>query len=215
MDNEQTTTEQQSTAPATEESSTQQPTAADEAGKTPKAKTVDSDKILAKMQKRIDAVSGEKNDLKDENEQLKAQIKELKGQSKKSVKELSDDDKTKQAMADKDKQIQDLQNQIAHSKAVKETMQIFNESGFYPSEDVVNLVVTSDAKQTYQNTQAILGLISDIQEKTKQGLLKGTTPRVSGKKPTKSLDGMSLMERAQLLKDDPSAYSKLAHDAGY
>lgn len=179
MDNEQTA-EQQSTAPTTEEPSAQQPTAADEAGKTPKAKTVDSDKILAKMQKRIDAVSGEKNDLKDENEQLKAQIKELKGKSEKSVKELSEDDKTKQAMADKDKQIADLQNQIAHNKAVKDTMQVFNDSGFYPSEDVVNLVVASDAQQTYDNTKAILDLISEVQDQTKKGLLKGKTPRVTG-----------------------------------
>ena len=59
-------------------------------------------------------------------------------------------------------------------------MQVFNDSGFYPSEDVVNLVVASDAQQTYDNTKAILDLISEVQDQTKKGLLKGKTPRVTG-----------------------------------
>ena len=214
-DNEQQTTTQ-SVAPVEAKQAADQQQPKDDTSKAPKkAEGVDSDKILAKMQKRIDAVSGEKNSLKDENEHLKAQIKELKGSSKKSVKELSDNDKTKQALSEKDKKIQELQEQIAHSKAVKDAMGVFNDSGFYPSEDVVNLVVTNDPEQTYANTKAILDLIADVQDKAKKGLLKGTTPRVSGKKPTKNLDKMSLLERVELNKKDPAAYKRLIEQSGY
>lgn len=164
--------------------------------KAPQVDGVDSDALLGKLKKRIGKEQSEKNQYKDENDRLKARIKELEGSTdnKKSVKELSDDDRSRDELAAKDKQIQELQNQIAHNQAVKDTMAVFQDSGFSPSDEIVEMVVTGDDKQTYANTKAILNLIADVQDKTKQGMLKGTTPRVNGQQSVTKADIMKIKD---------------------
>lgn len=161
--------------------------------KAPKVDGVDSDALLGKLKKRIGKEQSEKNQYKDENDRLKARIKELEG-NKKSVKELSDDDKSKDALAAKDQQIQDLKNQLSHNKAIKDTLAVFQDSGFNPSDEIVEMVVTGDDEHTYANTKAILDLIADVQEKTKQGMLKGKTPRVNGQPSVTKDDIMKIKD---------------------
>ena len=189
--NEDTTN--QNVTPANEEQGKQE---AQEQPKAPKVEGVDSDALLGKLKKRIGKEQSEKNQYKDEVDRLKARIKELEGSTdnKKSVKELSDDDKSKDELAAKDKRIQELQNQLDHNKAVKETMAVFQDSGFNPSDEIVEMVVTGDDAQTYANTKAILNLIADVQDKTKQGMLKGTTPRVNGKQSVTKADIMKIKD---------------------
>ena len=107
--NEDTTN--QNVTPANEEQGKQE---AQEQPKTPKVEGVDSDALLGKLKKRIGKEQSEKNQYKDEVDRLKAQIEELEGSTdkKKSVKELSDDDKSRDELAAKDKRIQELQNQL-------------------------------------------------------------------------------------------------------
>lgn len=164
--------------------------------KAPQVDGVDSDALLGKLKKRIGKEQSEKNQYKDENDRLKARIKELEGSTdnKKSVKELSDDDRSRDELAAKDKQIQELQNQIAHNQAVKDTMAVFQDSGFSPSDEIVEMVVTGDDKQTYANTKAILNLIADVQDKTKQGMLKGKTPRVNNQPSVTKADIMKIKD---------------------
>ncbi|WP_242362523.1 capsid assembly scaffolding protein Gp46 family protein [Limosilactobacillus antri] len=189
--NEDTTN--QNVTPANEEQGKQE---AQEQPKAPKVEGVDSDALLGKLKKRIGKEQSEKNQYKDENDRLKARIKELEGSTdkKKSVKELSDDDKSRDELAAKDKQIQELQNQLDHNKAVKETMAVFQDSGFNPSDEIVEMVVTGDDEQTYANTKAILNLIADVQDKTKQGMLKGKTPRVNGQQAVTKADIMKIKD---------------------
>lgn len=189
--NEDTTS--QNVTPANEEQGKQE---TQEQPKAPKVEGVDSDALLGKLKKRIGKEQSEKNQYKDENDRLKARIKELEGSTdkKKSVKELSDDDKSRDELAAKDKRIQELQNQLDHNKAVKETMAVFQDSGFNPSDEIVEMVVTGDDEQTYANTKAILNLIADVQDKTKQGMLKGTTPRVNGQQSVTKADIMKIKD---------------------
>lgn len=188
MDNE--TEIEQPVTPATEQQDKQ------DNPKALKIDGVDSDALLGKLKKRIGKEQSEKNQYKDENDRLKARIKELEGSTdnKKSVKELSDDDKSRDELAAKDKQIQELQDQLNHNKAVKETMAVFQDNGFNPSDEIVEMVVTGDDDQTYANTKAILGLIADVQDKTKQGMLKGKTPRVNGQQSVTKADIMKIKD---------------------
>lgn len=144
-----------------------------------KDKQLDGDELVKKLQKRIGKEQNEKHSLQDQLDKANAKIKEL--QSGKSIKNLSDEDKDKKAEDEKDKEIASLRAQITRRDNIKQTDEVFKDAGLTVGDDVLNMVVVDDDKQTYANVQALIKYTNQIQSGVKKELLKGSTPRNNGK----------------------------------
>lgn len=142
-------------------------------------KQLDGDKLVKKLQKRIGKEQNEKHSLQDQLDKANEKIKQL--QSGKSIKDLSDEDKAKKAESDKDKKIASLEAQITRRDNIKQTDEVFKEAGLNVSDDVLNMVVVDNDKQTYANVQALIKYTNQIQSGVKKELLKGSTPKINGK----------------------------------
>lgn len=142
-------------------------------------KQLDGDKLVKKLQKRIGKEQNEKHSLQDRLDKANEKIKQL--QSGKSIKDLSDEDKAKKAESDKDKKIASLEAQITRRDNIKQTDEVFKEAGLNVSDDVLNMVVVDNDKQTYANVQALIKYTNQIQSGVKRELLKGSTPKINGK----------------------------------
>lgn len=146
------------------------------------AQKVDTNKIISKLKGRISKEQKSKHDLQQENEALKKQLEQYADlQSGKSIKDLSDEEKAKKADSDKDKRIAELEATIKRNKALRETQEIFTESGLNVSNEVLEMVVADDAKTTLANATAITNLIENVKEATRKELLAGKTPQNFGK----------------------------------
>lgn len=158
----------------------EQPTAENEAPKNDGTGSQDfnSDEIVSKLQKRIGKEQASKNDYKDRLEKAEAKIKEL--TAGKSVKQLSDDDKAKNEADEKDKTIKELQAKLARQTSLNETDKVFKEAGLKVDDDVLNMIVTNDDKQTYANAQALINYTNKVQEEVRKSFLKGATPKHNG-----------------------------------
>lgn len=162
---------------AQEQQVTEQPK---DTGTDPKEdKQLDGDKLVKKLQKRIGKEQNEKHSLQDQLDKANAKIKEL--QSGKSIKNLSDEDKAKKTEDEKDKEIASLRAQITRRDNIKQTDEVFKDAGLAIGDDVLNMVVVDDDKQTYANVQALIKYTNQIQSGVKKELLKGSTPRNNGK----------------------------------
>lgn len=157
----------------------EQPTAENEATKNDGTGSQDfnSDEIVSKLQKRIGKEQASKNDYKDRLEKAEAKIKEL--TAGKSVKQLSDD-KAKNEADEKDKTIKELQAKLARQTSLNETDKVFKEAGLKVDDDVLNMIVTNDDKQTYANAQALINYTNKVQEEVRKSFLKGATPKHNG-----------------------------------
>lgn len=142
-------------------------------------KQLDGDELVKKLQKRIGKEQNEKHSLQDQLDKANAKIKEL--QSGKSINNLSDEDKDKKAEDEKDKEIASLRAQITRRDNIKQTDEVFKDAGLTVGDDVLNMVVVDDDKQTYANVQALIKYTNQIQSGVKKELLKGSTPRNNGK----------------------------------
>lgn len=142
-------------------------------------KQLDGDKLVKKLQKRIGKEQNEKHSLQDQLDKANEKIKQL--QSGKSIKDMSDEDKAKKAESDKDKKIASLEAQITRRDNIKQTDEVFKEAGLNVSDDVLNMVVVDNDKQTYANVQALIKYTNQIQSGVKRELLKGSTPKINGK----------------------------------
>lgn len=149
---------------------------------------LDGNKLVKKLQKRIGKEQNEKHSLQDQLDKANEKIKQL--QSGKSIKDLSDEDKAKKAESDKDKKIASLEAQITRRDNIKQTDEVFKEAGLNVSDDVLNMVVVDNDKQTYANVQALIKYTNQIQSGVKRELLKGSTPRNNGK-PTMTKEEIS------------------------
>lgn len=179
-----------------------------EAGTDPKEDNkLDGDKLVKKLQKRIGKEQNEKHSLQDQLDKANAKIKEL--QSGKTNKDSSDIEATMSKESEKDKEIASLRAQIARRDNIKQTDEVFKEAGLTVSDDVLNMVVVDDEKQTYANVQALIKYTNQIQSGVKKDLLKGSTPRTNGK-PTMTKDEINKIKdpikRQQAIADNLSLY---------
>ena len=179
-----------------------------EAGTDPKEDNkLDGDKLVKKLQKRIGKEQNEKHSLQDQLDKANAKIKEL--QSGKTNKDSLDIEATMSKESEKDKEIASLRAQIARRDNIKQTDEVFKEAGLTVSDDVLNMVVVDDEKQTYANVQALIKYTNQIQSGVKKNLLKGSTPRTNGK-PTMTKDEINKIKdpikRQQAIADNLSLY---------
>ena len=155
---------------------------------------LDGDKLVKKLQKRIGKEQNEKHSLQERLDKANAKIKEL--QSGKANKDSLDIEATMSKESEKDKEIASLRAQIARRDNIKQTDEVFKEAGLTVSDDVLNMVVVDDEKQTYANVQALIKYTNQIQSGVKKDLLKGSTPRTNGK-PTMTKDEINKIKRSE------------------
>ena len=144
-------------------------------------KPVDAEKIAKKLQKRISKEQESKHQALKEVEELKAKLAKYENNDK-SIKELSDEEKAKQEEDAKDRRIKELEERLARNEDLKQTKQVFEESCLSVPDEVLDMVVANDNKKTVANVQAITNFIEKIKEDTRNELLAGRTPRVTGVK---------------------------------
>lgn len=159
------------------------------------SKGFDSEEIVSKLQKRIGKEQASKNDYKDRLAKAEAKIKEL--TSIRSVKELSDADKAKNEADEKDKTIKDLQNKLARQTSLVETDKVFKDAGLNVGDDVLNMIVTNDDKQTYANAQALINYTNKVQEDVRKSFLKGSTPKANGQHVVTKAEIMAIKDPDQ------------------
>lgn len=190
---------------------------ADEPKKTePEQKKVDADEIVKKLQKRIGAEQSKKNSYKEQLDNALKEIEKLK--SGKSVKTLSDEDKAKKDVDEKDKEIAALKSQIARRQTLDDTDQVLRENGLVVPSNVLNFLVSDDADNTYSNVKAFIDYTETVKDSVREEFKKGRTPRVSGA-TTKAVsqqdfDGMTQKERVALFHADPELFRKLTTTGG-
>lgn len=190
---------------------------ADEPKKTePEQKKVDADEIVKKLQKRIGAEQSKKNSYKEQLDNALKEIEKLK--SGKSVKTLSDEDKAKKDVDEKDKEIAALKSQIARRQTLDDTDQVLRENGLVVPSNVLNFLVSDDADNTYSNVKAFIDYTETVKDSVREEFKKGKTPRVSGT-TTKAVsqqdfDGMTQKERVALFRSDPELFRKLTTTGG-
>lgn len=170
-------------------------------------KKVDSDKIVEKLKKRIGKEQASKHDLEKQLKDAQAEIERIK--SGKSVKKLSDEDKAKKASDEKDAKIAELEAKLARNEAIKQTAEVFKESGLNVSDKVLDMVVATDDEKTYANVQTLIEFAQSIQSDTKKGMLKGHTPRQNGKNKMSKADIMKIpdpVKRVEAIKQNMSLF---------
>ena len=144
-------------------------------------KPVDAEKIAKKLQKRISKEQESKHQALQEVEELKAKLAKYENNDK-SIKELSDEEKAKQEEDAKDRRIKELEERLARNEDLKQTKQVFEESGLSVPDEVLDMVVVNDSEKTLANVKAITNYTESIKEDTRKELLAGRTPRVTGVK---------------------------------
>lgn len=170
-------------------------------------KKVDSDKIVEKLKKRIGKEQASKHDLEKQLKDAQAEIERIK--SGKSVKKLSDEDKAKKASDKKDAKIAELEAKLARNEAIKQTAEVFKESGLNVSDKVLDMVVANDDEKTYANVQTLIEFAQSIQSDTKKGMLKGHTPRQNGNNKMSKADIMKIndpVKRVEAIKQNMSLF---------
>lgn len=185
---------------------------ADELKKTePEQKKVDADEIVKKLQKRIGAEQSKKNSYKEQLDNALKEIEKLK--SGKSVKTLSDEDRAKKDVDEKDKEIAALKSQIARRQTLDDTDQVLRENGLVVPSNVLNFLVSDDADNTYSNVKAFIDYTETVKDSVREEFKKGRTPRVSGTTAKavsqQDFDMMTQKERVALFHTDPELFRKL------
>lgn len=214
MDNDATVTDTVADVKAT---ATEPEQTADELKKTePEQKKVDADEIVKKLQKRIGAEQSKKNSYKQQLDNALKEIEKLK--SGKSVKTLSDEDKAKKDVDEKDKEIAALKSQIARRQTLDDTDQVLRENGLVVPSNILNFLVSDDADNTYSNVKAFIDYTETVKDSVREEFKKGRTPRVSGTTAKavsqKDFDGMTQKERVALFHADPELFRKLTTTGG-
>lgn len=99
---------------------------------------------------------------------------------------LSDDDRAKEEVARAKKETKALQEQIEALKSeqarynlTKEATKQLSSKGIDASDEVLNMLVASDAETTKNNIEAYSKAIADNTEKAKNELLKGKAPKTT------------------------------------
>lgn len=173
-------------------------------------KPVDAEKIAKKLQKRISKEQEGKHQALQEVEELKAKLAKYENNDK-SIKELSDEEKAKQEEDAKDRRIKELEERLARNDDLKQTKQVFEESGLSVPDEVLDMVVVNDSEKTLANVKAITNYTESIKEDARKELLAGRTPRVTGVKTKMTKEQIRSIkdtaERQKAMRDNWSLFS--------
>lgn len=133
--------------------------------------TLSKDELSDMIKKRVANAVKEKEDAQKEAKRLAS---------------LSDDDRAKEEVAKAKKETKALQEQIEALKSeqarynlTKEATKQLSSKGIDASDEVLNMLVASDAETTKSNIEAYSKAIADNTEKAKNELLKGKAPKTT------------------------------------
>lgn len=141
------------------------------------AKSVDPEKVIEKLQKRIGKEQADKNETKTQLEQALARIEELEKGGKKSIKEKSDEEKAADIQKEKDDEIAALKAQIKLSNITSEADEVLKESGIALKAEELALLVDVDEEQTFSNIKTLLGLLENQRVQWEKERNTGVTPK--------------------------------------
>ena len=144
----------------------------------------DADKIVEKLQKRLDSKTKAEKETKTQLEQALARIEELEKGGKKSVKEQSVEDKEAQAQKAKDDEIAQLKQQIKLAEVTQQADEVLKESGLALGKDMLSLLVNEDEEQTYSNVKSLISFLDEQQKQWEVKRNTGVTPKKLENTPT-------------------------------
>ena len=144
----------------------------------------DADKIVEKLQKRLDSKTKAEKETKTQLEQALARIEELEKGGKKSVKEQSVEDKEAQAQQAKDDEIAKLKQQIKLAEVTQQADEVLKESGLALGKDMLSLLVNEDEEQTYSNVKSLISFLDEQQKQWEVKRNTGVTPKKLENTPT-------------------------------
>lgn len=174
--------------------------------------TVDSDKVVEKLQHRLGKEQADKNNLAKQLEEANKKLEALQ-KSKGDVKDLSEKDKKVAAEKEKDDQIKQLQDQLKLTNAKVQTNEVLKEAGLSVSSELLDMIVSTDDEKTYANTKAQIDFANAVQDAVRKEYLTGTTPKDTGntiKNITETDFGkMTYDQKAKLQKDNPDLFKKM------
>lgn len=139
--------------------------------------SVDSDKIVEKLQKRIGKEQAEKNQTKSELDKALQRIEELEKGSKKSVKEKSVEEQLAELQKAKDEEVQSLRKELELSRVTQQADEVLKESGLAVGKDILSMLVSTDEEQTFSNVKALIGFLNDQQKQWEISRNTGRTPK--------------------------------------
>ena len=137
----------------------------------------DADKIVEKLQKRLDSKTKAEKETKTQLEQALARIEELEKGGKKSVKEQSVEDKEAEAQKAKDDEIAKLKQQIKLAEVTQQADEVLKESGLALGKDMLTLLVNEDEEQTYTNVKSLISFLDEQQKQWEVKRNTGVTPK--------------------------------------
>lgn len=205
MNNDVTTSENQTQEQSEEVKTEEQPKAKEEP-KTKEESTVT--KQIEKMRKRIDREVGQRKESEDENKQLKEQVKTL---TEKLKTQQDDPDAKNSKNSELDKAMNEnekLKAQLVRRDQMDQVAQQFNEAGVVIPKDVLSMVVPVgiDDKNVSTNMKALSSFYDSIVASVKKEFLSAPTPRTTGS-DEKPFDRTQLrkikdpVERVKLIKE--------------
>lgn len=136
----------------------------------------ESDKIIEKLQKRLDSKTKAEKEKDTQIEELLGRVAELESGSKKSVKEKSEEEKLAEEQKAKDERIANLEEQIKINNITQQADEVFKESGITLGKDMLSIIVNSDEEQTYANVKTLISFIDTQQQQWEIKRNTGKTP---------------------------------------
>ena len=137
----------------------------------------DADKIVEKLQKRLDSKTKAEKETKTQLEQALARIEELEKGGKKSVKEQSAKEKEAEEQKAKDDEIAKLKQQIKLAEVTQQADEVLKESGLALGKDMLSLLVNEDEEQTYSNVKSLISFLDEQQKQWEVKRNTGVTPK--------------------------------------
>ena len=171
----------------------------------------DADKIVEKLQKRLDSKTKAEKETKTQLEQALARIEELEKGNKKSVKEQSVEEKEAQAQKAKDEEIAKLKQQIKLAEVTQQADEVLKESGLALGKDMLSLLVNEDEEQTYANVKTLISFLDEQQKQWEVKRNTGVTPSklTNSAKPLTKDEILSIKdasERIRAIQQNPNLF---------
>lgn len=155
-----------------------EPTPAEPAEPTePNNEPVDTDKIVEKLQKRLDSKTKSEKEAKSQLDKALERISELENAGKKGVKELSEEEKAAKLQQEKDDEISRLKTQIKIAESTQQADDVLKEAGLVAGKEILTMIVSDDDQKTLENVKALIQYTNDQRKAWEVARNTGETPK--------------------------------------
>lgn len=210
MDNEETnqTTETEETGVQNQSSTESAETETNE-----NEQTIDSDKVVEKLQKRLGKEQADKNNAIDQLNDLKQKLADYES-GKVSVKKLSDEEKKEATEKARDTELQNLRDKVKLTETTSQADEVLREAGFVATKEELQMIASTDDEATFKNVKTLTDLVNRVREETRTEFTRGITPKATGQNTGKEVtqeefEAMSIVDQVKLHADNPELFKKL------